>query len=286
MKFTLACMALALSAGSASPAVRPQQPTRSAELFSGIEGRWRGTLSYLDYGSGERVELPARADVELLEGVGRILTRLAISDPGHEVPSVEVLGVDLEAAVATAWSFGSDDPNAFERTSYRIVRRSLETRDRWSVTLATTGTDGGREAEFRELREQRGDRLVSTREVRYVDEGPQAAWFVRNTIELERVTTAPEDLVGTWLVDLGNGATTELTVATAGADHLTGSFYGTRFEATRVRALPDRVHLAFVTSDGSGPYNSQAELLEDGTLRGTTHSVGRDFLSVWTARRQ
>ncbi len=45
-----------------------------------------------------------------------------------------------------------------------------------------------------------------------------------------------------------------------------------------------QVHFAFTTSDGSGAYNTSGILV--GTqLRGTTHSLGREFLAVWTAER-
>lgn len=39
------------------------------------------------------------------------------------------------------------------------------------------------------------------------------------------------------------------------------------------------VHFAFTTADNSGAYNTS------GVLHGTTHSLGRGFLAVWTAER-
>lgn len=39
-----------------------------------------------------------------------------------------------------------------------------------------------------------------------------------------------------------------------------------------------------MTSDGTGPYNSAARL-EGDVLIGTTHSIGRDFVALWTARK-
>ena len=44
------------------------------------------------------------------------------------------------------------------------------------------------------------------------------------------------------------------------------------------------VHFAFTTSDDSGVYHATGTL-ENGRLSGTTHSLGRDFLAVWTAER-
>ena len=64
------------------------------------------------------------------------------------------------------------------------------------------------------------------------------------------------------------------------------SFEGTFYRApvTQARINTDRgaVRIAFVTADGSGPYNHSA-VLRDGRLEGLTNSTGRDFLSYWSA---
>ncbi|MCB1183654.1 hypothetical protein KDM41_09470 [bacterium] len=100
----------------------------------------------------------------------------------------------------------------------------------------------------------------------------------------------PSVLVGTWQVDLRPTPDAEpyfqtFVVTAAGADTLAGSFYGTEIGEGRINTDWGALHLAFVTGDGSGAYNTSA-VLDGDVLRGTTHSLGRDFLAVWTARRQ
>ena len=51
------------------------------------------------------------------------------------------------------------------------------------------------------------------------------------------------------------------------------------------RPLDARVHRYSVTDDGSGAYNTSGVLLQ-GRLQGLTHSLGREFLAVWSAERK
>jgi hypothetical protein len=102
--------------------------------------------------------------------------------------------------------------------------------------------------------------------------------------------TGAASLIGTWRVDLRPTPDAEAYyqefVVTAVADDgtFTGTFYGTPIENARINTAWGRLHFAFTTSDGSGPYNTTGMLVEDG-LEGTTHSLGREFLAVWTAVR-
>ena len=63
-----------------------------------------------------------------------------------------------------------------------------------------------------------------------------------------------------------------------------GTFYGSPITQSQVNTLWGRPVVAFVTNDGSGAYHTSFELV-DGALRGTTHALGRQFLSVWTGKR-
>ena len=96
-------------------------------------------------------------------------------------------------------------------------------------------------------------------------------------------------LIGRWKVDLrptpdAEPYFQEFEVLAAQGGTLRGSFYGAPIESARTNEDWGRAHFAFVTRDGSGEYYTSGELVE-GQLRGTTLSVGRDFLAVWTAER-
>ncbi len=102
-------------------------------------------------------------------------------------------------------------------------------------------------------------------------------------------TSNPEELIGTWRVDLRPTPDAEpyyqdfvVTGVEDGA--LTGSFYGSDIEEARLNTDWGPVHFAFITRDGSGVYHTTG-VLRDGALTGTTHSLGRDFLAVWRATK-
>ena len=97
-------------------------------------------------------------------------------------------------------------------------------------------------------------------------------------------------LIGTWKVDLrptpdADAYYQEFVVHSIDGSTFTGMFYGTEIRHGRINTDWDGVHFAFVTNDGSGDYNTSG-ILKDGKLSGTTHSLGREFLAVWTAERQ
>lgn len=100
----------------------------------------------------------------------------------------------------------------------------------------------------------------------------------------------PAVLVGTWTVDLRPAPDADpydqpMEITAAGDGTLAGTFYGSDIEEARLNLDWGAVRFAFVTNDGSGPYNTTGVLREDGTLEGTTHSIGRGFLAYWTATR-
>jgi len=103
----------------------------------------------------------------------------------------------------------------------------------------------------------------------------------------------PQDasqLIGTWEVDLrpkpgADPYFQELVVTGVSDKTFSGTFYGTPVTQARINTDWYTVRIAFVTADGSGPYNHSA-VLTDGTLEGLSNSTGRDFLSYWSARKK
>ncbi len=94
-------------------------------------------------------------------------------------------------------------------------------------------------------------------------------------------------LLGTWQVDLrptpdAEPYYQELVVTEVDGKTFQGTFYGTPLTEGRINTDWSTVRIAFVTADGSGPYNHSAVLV-DGKLEGMTNSLGREFLSYWSA---
>ncbi len=99
----------------------------------------------------------------------------------------------------------------------------------------------------------------------------------------------PEALIGTWKVDLrptpdAEPYYQEFVVESVEGDTIRGTFYGTAIEHGRINSDWGTVQFAFTTADGSGPYNTSG-ILRGTRLEGTTHSLGREFLAVWSAER-
>lgn len=100
-----------------------------------------------------------------------------------------------------------------------------------------------------------------------------------------------ESLIGTWKVDLRPTPDSppyfqEFVVRKVNLDKtFEGSFYGADVTQARINTAWGAVRIAFVTSDGTGPYNHSA-VLRDGVLEGLSNSTGRGFLSYWSAVRK
>jgi hypothetical protein len=97
------------------------------------------------------------------------------------------------------------------------------------------------------------------------------------------------DLIGTWCLDLRPTPEADpyfktFVVTSVDGDSLQGTFYGASIEQGRVNTAWSRVEFAFVTSDGSGPYNHAARL-EGDRLEGSTYALGRGFVLPWRAER-
>ena len=113
------------------------------------------------------------------------------------------------------------------------------------------------------------------------------------TVLLVRATVPqppdPNELIGTWQVDLRPTPDAapyyqSFTVTAIDGNTFTGTFYQSAIVEGRINTDWGAVYFAFTTDDGSGVYHTAGRLVE-GRMEGTTHSLGRDFLAVWTAER-
>lgn len=120
-----------------------------------------------------------------------------------------------------------------------------------------------------------------------------AAFVSAEMVSSERLEPQPsptDALLGTWDVDLRPTPDAEPYVMTMTIERneqgkLAGTFYN-GVEMSNVVANTSWAHpwIAFTTEDQSGVYHTSFRLNDEGTLEGTTHAVGRDFLAVWTAK--
>ena len=109
-------------------------------------------------------------------------------------------------------------------------------------------------------------------------------------VSREPPSAAP--LVGEWRVDLTSKPGAEpyyavMTVKSVDGDRITGVFYDSPMEKGRITRAWGSVRFAFVTHDkNGGTYNTSGEFVDGRLIRGVTHALDRDFLSIWTADRK
>ena len=99
-----------------------------------------------------------------------------------------------------------------------------------------------------------------------------------------------ELLNGTWDVTLYYSPTeppsaTVMEIKVDGPKTLSGSFYQSDFLDAEYSLRNGVLAFAAVTTDGNAPYNTSGRYV-NGQIEGQTHSLGRDFLMIWTATRR
>ena len=104
---------------------------------------------------------------------------------------------------------------------------------------------------------------------------------------------AADPIMVVWRVDLtaspaeGKNAHyyAQMEIASVDGNRITGTFYGSKMENGRINRSWGGVRFAFITHDGGGgTYHHSGELVDGRLIRGLSHAIDRDFLSVWTAQ--
>jgi hypothetical protein len=108
--------------------------------------------------------------------------------------------------------------------------------------------------------------------------------------ELSREPVASAVLLGTWQVDLRPTPDSEpyykdFVVTSVQENSFQGTFYDSTISQARINKDWGKLRIAFTTTDSSGVYNHSA-VLEGDKLEGLSNSIGRNFLSYWSAVKQ
>lgn len=282
---TAPIVALALFTCPSSPAQDPASDPALAP-FRAVAGDWTGALAYRDYGSGERVSIPANVTIDVAPDCSYVVRRIEYLDPGRQVHAVDTLAAGREPdQLVSTFVQGGD----VEQTRYEIGGRDVEDAGSWSMVLSSSGRDGDEDVDIRVTVSLRDGVLRSRKAVRASGD-TDAEWRVRNEIELRRPKPDASALIGTWRVDLrptpdAEPYYEEMVIESVDDRKVAGRFYGTEVDDGRLDATWGELRIAFVTNDGSGAYHTSGVLRGD-QIVGTTHSIGRGFLSRWTATRK
>ena len=98
-------------------------------------------------------------------------------------------------------------------------------------------------------------------------------------------------LIGKWKLDMSPQDKTDsnfamMNITKVEGNTFEGEFYreGVKITNAQINTQLGVVYGALVSGDNSGTYNT-AFVYKNGMLEGTTHSIDKKFLSVWTATK-
>lgn len=156
-----------------------------AEARASMAGVWQGELQYLDYQSGEWQGIPVQVAVTL-EGDGNTLSRRAAFDDGPRVglvyiTSLAMLGKDGTTEYSTSFRAGRTP----ELGSDTLTLAAAKDAEHWTILSTRDAADDNRPARIRETTTRDGAKMVTLKEVDFLDE-PGEQWFSRNRTVLER----------------------------------------------------------------------------------------------------
>lgn len=107
----------------------------------------------------------------------------------------------------------------------------------------------------------------------------------------QEASTDLKQLVGTWRLDMSpenqkDNNFAMIRIETISENKIIGEFYreGVPIREGRTNTQTGKIYVALVSGDNSGEYNSSF-YLENGKIYGTTHSLDKDFLSVWVGEK-
>lgn len=99
-------------------------------------------------------------------------------------------------------------------------------------------------------------------------------------------------LVGKWKLDMSPQDQTDsnfamMEISEIDDNTFNGMFYreGVKIKDGQINTQSGLIYGALISGDNSGDYNSTF-YFKDGILHGTTHAVNRNFLAVWTAKKE
>ena len=164
--------------GAVAHAIPPQ--AKLSDLL-GLEGDWRGELTYLDYGAGERAEIGMAASVSATPDDGFIVTRARYTDPGFDVFIMGLMTIDEQTgALVESYHRGND----IEKFVYSM--KSVEwTPAGWIYVFEDEGRDDGRPALIRRTFSLENEVYTQRKDVDFLDDD-RAEYIFRNETVLRR----------------------------------------------------------------------------------------------------
>ena len=113
--------------------------------------------------------------------------------------------------------------------------------------------------------------------------------FIPIGIQAQSTDLDSNVLVGKWKIDMSpqnkkDSNFAMMNITSIEGNSFKGEFYreGVKIKNAQLNTQLDVIYGALVSGDNSGTYNTTF-YYQDGLLHGTTHSIDKNFLAVWTA---
>ncbi|MEL7486926.1 MAG: hypothetical protein AAGJ87_06905 [Pseudomonadota bacterium] len=166
------------TAGVASAAEPSFDAEAAMAKLRALQGDWRGALSYLDYGTGERQSIGQAASLELTPDGAFLISNGRFTDPGFDVFILTVQAIDRETGDLVE-TFHRD--GEIETSRFKTIEFS-ETDAGWRFVFETDGRDADRPAAIRRILTLENETLTRRKEVDFLDDDASAFIFRNETV--------------------------------------------------------------------------------------------------------
>ena len=158
------------------------------EARASLNGRWEGSLDYLDYSANEWFGIPVKTFIED-QGDKATSIRRSDFDDGPNIGNVRITSVELFDAVAETVTVGTFRKGRPAEINIHKIRMDGETKNavHWIMVEEVLGKDDGRSALLRYTTTRDGDKIETIKQIDYQDDA-KAEWITRNRTRLVRVT--------------------------------------------------------------------------------------------------
>lgn len=186
-RISLFFLASAAITASAEAAPEQTQLVDVAVARESLNGRWEGTLEYLDYSANRWFGISVKTFVED-QGDKATTIRRSDFDDGPTTGNVRITSVELFDAKAETVTIGTFRKGRSVEIQTHTLRIEGEGKDaaHWTMVEEVLGKDDNRSALLRYTTTRDGDKIETVKTVDFQDD-MAAEWITRNRTRLTRV---------------------------------------------------------------------------------------------------
>jgi hypothetical protein len=174
---------------AAAPANTPSTavPVDVAAARASLNGKWAGTLEYLDYTADKWFGIPVTTQIDD-QGDKATTIRKSDFDDGPKVGMVRITSVELFDEAASTLTVGTfRKGRAVDVTTSKLsIKDPSGSAESWVLIDEVLGKDNNRPALLRVTTTRDGDKLESLKEIDFQDD-EKSEWITRNRTRLKRI---------------------------------------------------------------------------------------------------